>query len=86
MQGDAQDVVVHTWIYAGNSTEREDVVWADGSEVGTIGGGGFTEAQTESNCRFNRQQRRRRINHYRGYRRRARRDCYFPKSRQSKLN
>lgn len=38
MQEDAEDVTVHTWIYAGNSTDRDDVVWADRHEVGTLGG------------------------------------------------
>lgn len=36
---DARNVVVYTWIYAGNSTERDDVVWAKNREVGVLEAG-----------------------------------------------
>ncbi|MCX2818273.1 hypothetical protein EGH25_02760 [Haladaptatus sp. F3-133] len=39
MSVDAEGVSVYTWIYAGNTTERDDVVWADNREVGVLGGG-----------------------------------------------
>jgi hypothetical protein len=39
MEQDAEDIVVHTWIYAGNSTAREDVVWADNRDISVLESG-----------------------------------------------
>ena len=39
MSEDAEEVVVYTWIYAGNTTEREDVVWAKNRDVGVLEAG-----------------------------------------------
>lgn len=39
MEQDAEDIVVHTWIYAGNSTSREDVVWADNRDISVLESG-----------------------------------------------
>jgi len=39
MEEDAENVVVHTWIYAGETTDRDAVVWADSRDVGTLEAG-----------------------------------------------
>ena len=39
MEVDARGVVVYTWIYAGNGTERNDVVWAKNRGIGVLGAG-----------------------------------------------
>lgn len=39
MNIDAENVVVYTRIYAGDSTHPDDVVWADNYELGTLGAG-----------------------------------------------
>ncbi len=44
---DAQGTVVHTWIYAGETTDRDAVVWADNRQVGEIEAGGVVRSTDE---------------------------------------
>lgn len=47
MDEEAENVVVHSWIYAGETTDRDDVVWADNREVGTLEGGDILRSTDE---------------------------------------
>ena len=40
MDESARDIVVYTWIYAGNTTDRDDVVWADNRGIDVLEEGG----------------------------------------------
>lgn len=40
MDENAHDTVVYTWIYAGNTTDRDDVVWADNRGIDVLKAGG----------------------------------------------